>query len=66
MTCYINSECNLHEKDLVESSWLVKAISLGARLAHVRYIKLFIICIFFIILDISLVSFILIVNVWLV
>ena len=37
-----------------------------ARLVQVGYIKLFIICIFFIILDISLVSFILIVNDWLV
>ena len=37
----------------------------GPRLAQVGYIKLFIMCIF-IILDISLVSFILIVNVWLV
>ena len=36
------------------------------RLAIVGYIKVFIICIFFIILDISLLSFILIVNVWLV
>ena len=36
------------------------------RLALVGYIKLFIICIFFIILDISLLSVILIVNVWLV
>ena len=36
------------------------------RLALVGYIKLFIICIFFTILDISLLSFILIVNVWLV
>ena len=36
------------------------------RIAQVGYIKLFIICIFFIILDISLVFFILIVNVWLV
>ena len=36
------------------------------RLAQVGYIKSFIICIIFIILDISLVSFILIVNAWLV
>ena len=38
----------------------------SCRLALVGYIKLFIICIFFIVLDISLISFILIVNVWLV
>ena len=35
-----------------------------SRQALVGYIKLFIICIFFIILDISLLSYILIVNVW--
>ena len=23
VTCYIHSECNLQEKDLVESSWVV-------------------------------------------
>ena len=40
--------------------------NLDTRLALVGYIKLFIICIFFIVLDISLISFILIVNVWLV
>ena len=39
---------------------------LYTRLALVGYIKLFLICIYFINLDISLLSFILIVNVWLV
>ena len=30
MTCNIQSECNSHEKDLVESSLLVKTISVAA------------------------------------
>ena len=56
-------DCILNGSDTGVRFYMCKMI---IRLALVGYIKLFIVCILFIILDISLQSFISIVNVWLV
>ena len=55
-----------HSQDLTLMTLGESESNSSPKQALVGYIKLLIICIFFIVLDISLISFILIVNVWLV